>query len=116
MTSLSTHVLDSATGKPVEGMAVSLAAEVGQDLADGPHWLPVDLGFTDLDGRVKEWKVGLTGPGNYRLRFATGQWFAARDRECFYPEVTITFSVKDDSHHHVPLLLAPYAYSTYRGS
>ena len=116
MSSLSTHVLDSATGKPADGMTVSLEAERGRDQVDGPRWLPVDLGFTDADGRVKDWKIGVTGPGNYRLQFATGQWFAARNRECFYPEVAVTFSVRDDGHHHVPLLLAPYAYSTYRGS
>jgi 5-hydroxyisourate hydrolase len=116
MSSLSTHVLDSATGRPAAGMAVSLAAQVGPDQADGPLWRPVDRGVTDADGRIKDWTVGLGEPGSYRLQFATGAWFTARGRECFYPEVTITFTVTDDDHYHVPLLLAPYAYSTYRGS
>jgi 5-hydroxyisourate hydrolase len=71
---------------------------------------------TDPDGRLKSWGEHLIGPGSYRLTFDTGNWFAERERECFYPEVAITFVIKDEGHHHVPLLLAQYAYSTYRGS
>jgi 5-hydroxyisourate hydrolase len=120
MSSLSTHVLDSATGKPAAGMAVALEAAALSAAADaarpGPAWRPVGRGLTDSDGRLTQWDGGLSGPGDYRLVFETAPWFAERDRECFYPEVVITFTVKDDSHYHVPLLLAPYAYSTYRGS
>ncbi len=116
MSSLSTHVLDSATGRPAEGMAVTLSARVEADRHEGPLWRPVGVGRTNPDGRLTEWGPGLSGPGTYRLTFDTESWFAARDRECFYPEVSITFTVNDDSHYHVPLLLAPYAYSTYRGS
>jgi 5-hydroxyisourate hydrolase len=116
MSSLSTHVLDSANGKPAQRMAVSLEVAVGHDRVGGPVWLPVGIGFTDPDGRLKDWGPGLSGPGDYRLVFNTAAWFAEQKRECFYPEVVITFTVKDDGHYHVPLLLAPYAYSTYRGS
>jgi 5-hydroxyisourate hydrolase len=116
MSSLSTHVLDSATGRPAEGMAVTLAVGAEADRSGGPLWLPLGVGVTDPDGRFNKWEPGLRGPGNYRLTFDTERWFAARDRECFYPEVTITFTVNADVHYHVPLLLAPYAYSTYRGS
>lgn len=116
MSSLSTHVLDSATGRPAEGMAVALDVMVAAGAVEEPVWLPVGIGWTDPDGRLKEWGPGLSGPGSYRLTFGTGNWFAERERECFYPEVIVTFAVNDDGHYHVPLLLAPYAYSTYRGS
>jgi 5-hydroxyisourate hydrolase len=120
VSSLSTHVLDSATGRPAEGMAVTLWVEAenegGPVTGDPVDWLIVDTALTDADGRIKDWKTGLAGPGDYRLQFATARWFAAQQRECFYPEVTVAFTVKDDGHYHVPLLLAPFAYSTYRGS
>jgi 5-hydroxyisourate hydrolase len=111
VSSISTHVLDNATGQPAEGMAVTLASSTPQGWSDLGH------GRTDVDGRVRDWGGAVVVPGIYRLRFDTGEWFAARGRECFYPEVCITFTVADEpGHHHVPLLLAPYAYSTYRGS
>ena len=110
MTSLSTHVLDSATGTPATGMAVRL------ERRDETGWTEFGTGVTDPDGRLKDWGAAVMTPGEHRLTFETGSWFAAQDRECFYPEVTVAFTVKDDRHYHVPLLLAPYAYSTYRGS
>ena len=110
MSSLSTHVLDSATGRPAKGMPVRL------EVADGTGWLALGGGVTNPDGRFQDWAKTGFRPGNYRLTFDTGSWFGAQARECFYPEVTITFTVTDDGHYHVPLLLAPYAYSTYRGS
>jgi 5-hydroxyisourate hydrolase len=74
-------------------------------------------GRTDGDGRVRDLAPGSLPAGSYRLVFDTGAWFAAAGRTSFYPEVAVTFAVDDDSgHHHVPLLLAPFAYSTYRGS
>ena len=73
-------------------------------------------GRTDDDGRCRL-ADGQTGAGQHRLVFATGAWFARQDRETFYPEVVIAFAVREpERHHHVPLLLAPFAYSTYRGS
>jgi len=123
VSSLSTHVLDSATGRPAEGMAVALESYT----PDG--WTRVGRGRTDADGRLKDWGGADVGRGHHRLVFDTGAWFAARDRECFYPEVSITFAVTGSDpgtdpdsappapqHYHVPLLLAPFAYSTYRGS
>lgn len=109
-TTLSTHVLDSTTGRPAEGMGVALEA------AAGSGWEQLGHGRTDADGRLRDWGGPPIGPGTHRLVFATGAWFAQRGQACFYPEVTITFAVVDAGHHHVPLLLAPYAYSTYRGS
>jgi 5-hydroxyisourate hydrolase len=111
VSTISTHVLDSATGRPAAGMSVGLQA--GQP----GGWLPLGSGVTDADGRLRSWGEATVGPGSHRLVFDTGTWFAELGRECFYPEVIITFTVNDDgSHFHVPLLLAAYAYSTYRGS
>ena len=104
--SVSTHVLDSVTGRPAAGMTVRLLA--GHDL--------VAEGTTDADGRCRL-AEGATGAGAHRLVFGTGEWFAGQGRETFYPEVVLTFAVREPAeHHHVPLLLAPFAYSTYRGS
>ena len=104
--SVSTHVLDSVLGRPAAGIAVRLLA--GEDL--------VAEGVTDSDGRCRLTE-DVTAAGAHRLVFATGPWFAAQDRAAFYPEVVLTFDVREPAeHHHVPLLLAPFAYSTYRGS
>jgi 5-hydroxyisourate hydrolase len=73
-------------------------------------------GVTDDDGRCRLVESA-TRLGTHRLLFETGQWFAEQDREAFWPEVVLTFSVAEPAeHHHVPLLLSPFAYSTYRGS
>jgi 5-hydroxyisourate hydrolase len=104
--SVSTHVLDSVLGRPAAGVAVRLLA--GDDL--------VAEGVTDADGRCRLTEDATTA-GPHRLVFDTGAWFAAQDRAAFYPEVVLTFAVREPAeHHHVPLLLAPFAYSTYRGS
>jgi len=104
--SVSTHVLDSVLGRPATGIAVRLFA--GDDL--------LAEGVTDADGRCRL-AEDATGAGPHRLVFATGPWFAEQDRETFYPEVVLTFAVVAPAeHHHVPLLLSPFAYSTYRGS
>jgi len=105
---LSTHVLDAATGRPAAAMTVELAVYTG-------NWVQLKSGVTDADGRLG--LGALDGAGSYRLTFGTGPWFAARGIEAFYPEVAITFEVTaPDEHYHVPLLLSPFAYSTYRGS
>lgn len=107
--SLSTHVLDAGRGVPAEGIAVSL------DRWTGEQWQSVAEGHTDADGRLRD--LAASAPGVHRLRFDTGGYFAARGVPTFYPEVTVCFEVADASaHYHVPLLLSPYAYSTYRGS
>jgi 5-hydroxyisourate hydrolase len=111
---LSTHVLDATTGRPAAGVQVRLERV-------GDHgWVPVSQGQTDGDGRLRLAGDGGSTefePGIYRITFATGSYFSARGAASFYPEVTITFEITDpDEHYHVPLLLSPYAYSTYRGS
>ena len=104
--SVSTHVLDAALGRPAVGMAVQLFA--GTEL--------VATGVTDADGRCRLTEDA-TAAGPHRLVFGTGDWSAAQDRATFWPEVVLAFAVQEPAeHHHVPLLLSPFAYSTYRGS
>ena len=104
--SVSTHVLDSVEGRPAAGVAVRL---------ETPDVVLAE-GVTDADGRCRL-TDDATRAGTYRLVFDTGSWFAAQDRAAFYPEVVLTFVVREPAeHHHVPLLLSPFAYSTYRGS
>jgi 5-hydroxyisourate hydrolase len=109
---LTTHVLDTARGRPAAGMRVAVEARSG----DG--WAPVGAGVTDADGRVPGLLAkGTLRAGEHRLTFHTGDWFAAQDSEGFYPLVTVVFQIADPAaHYHVPLLLSPYGYSTYRGS
>ncbi len=108
--SVSTHVLDSVLGRPAAGIAVRLLA------GDGAGVQVLAEGVTDADGRCRL-TGDATAAGAHRLVFATGPWFAAQDRATFYPEVVLVFDVREPAeHHHVPLLLAPFAYSTYRGS
>jgi 5-hydroxyisourate hydrolase len=103
---LSTHVLDTSIGRPAAGVPVRLEAR-GDD-----GWQPVTDGRTDADGRVKGWDVAAAG--DYRLVFGTGDYLGP---DAFYPEVTVAFRLADPAdHYHVPLLLSPFGYSTYRGS
>ena len=102
MSMITTHVLDTGRGRPASGMRVRLFA------ADQP----LGEGVTDADGRVAEIGPESLDPGVYQLVFDV----AAYDADAFFPEVVLTFRVADGSHHHVPLLLSPFSYSTYRGS
>jgi 5-hydroxyisourate hydrolase len=105
--SLSTHVLDATAGRPAVAVPVTLHAADGDVLASAS---------TDGDGRVKDLAGDLT-TGVYRLRFDTAAYFAASGLTGFYPEIVIAFQITDPAgHYHVPVLLSPYAYSTYRGS
>ena len=104
MSTVSTHVLDAALGRPAAGMDVVLTSPDGSTTALR----------TDDDGRAR---VDAELPaGEHSLRFATGPWFAAQQRDTFFPAVTVTFSLPDGEHAHVALLLSPFAYTTYRGS
>ncbi len=110
--SISTHVLDTARGRPAAGLTIRLERQAG----DG--WQTVGEGVTDGDGRVK----GLLGGGAldagvWRMTFETGAWFEGEGIDGFYPVARVVFRVTaPDQHHHVPLLLSPFGYSTYRGS
>jgi len=106
MASLSTHVLDTTTGRPAAGLRITLESADGSVLAEG---------LTDDDGRIGDLAADLAAE-DHVLRFDTGAWFAAHGVAAFYPEVVVTFSVTADEHYHVPLLLNPFGYSTYRGS
>jgi 5-hydroxyisourate hydrolase len=107
--SLSTHVLDATSGRPAIGVRVALRS------TDGATVLAIAL--TDADGRVASFAVDDVEAGRYQLVFDTGTYFAERSVATFYPEVVVSFEITDASaHHHVPLLLSPFAYSTYRGS
>lgn len=108
---VTTHVLDATAGRPAVGIAVSL-----EHRAD-TTWEPVTTGTTDDDGRIANFGPADLEPGVYRVTFAVAPWFAERGQPAFYPEVVIPFTIDDPAaHYHVPLLLSPYAYSTYRGS
>jgi len=109
---VTTHVLDAVSGTPAAGVAVSLEARAQPD-----EWQPVATGVTDADGRIAGFGPIDLAPGTYRVRFDTGAYFDAAELPVFYPEVVIAFTLSDPAeHYHVPLLLSPYAYSTYRGS
>jgi 5-hydroxyisourate hydrolase len=112
MSAITTHVLDTSRGCPAAGLPVRL-----EGLRDGV-WESIGSGTTGADGRVRDlMKAGLTpDPGRYRLTFATGAYFAALGVRGFYPEVSVVFEITAAEHYHVPLLLSPYGYATYRGS
>jgi 5-hydroxyisourate hydrolase len=102
---VTTHVLDTATGRPAAGIAVRFETGEGKPVADGR---------TDNDGRIRDLGPESLDAGVYRLVFDTGAYLGP---DAFFPEVALTFRISDGTaHHHVPLLLSPFAYSTYRGS
>jgi 5-hydroxyisourate hydrolase len=104
---ISTHVLDTSRGCPAAGVPVVLERAVDTG------WEPVWRGTTDADGRAGELLGANAAPGRYRLTFDTGSYLEGG----FYPEVSVTFVVEPgEEHYHVPLLLSPFGYSTYRGS
>lgn len=108
---ITTHILDTATGTPATSVNVELHARNGQT------WSQIATGTTDTDGRVKELGPEKLPSGTYQLRFNTGAYFASINTETFFPEVSLTFTVQQSQdHYHVPLLLSPFAYSTYRGN
>ncbi len=116
MSGISTHVLDLSAGRPGAGMAVTLlrGSEAGE-------WTEIGRAVTDADGRAKSFPgagaAAALSRGHYRLRFDTGAYFASRGIKPFFPFVEISFAIEDErQNYHVPLLLSPFGYSTYRGS
>jgi 5-hydroxyisourate hydrolase len=109
---ITTHVLDTSLGKPGAAIAVEL------ERIEGSTWQLVGGGVTDGDGRLRTLTPqGPVQPGTYRIRFQTAPYFAAQGTQGFFPLVEIQFTVVDGAqHYHVPLLLSPYGFSTYRGS
>ena len=109
---ITTHVLDTAHGLPARAVPVWL------DVLEGQQWRELGTGVTDDDGRLRTLtKPGPVNPGRYRIGFDTGAYFKAHGITGFFPVVEIQFEIVDGAaHYHVPLLLSPYGYSTYRGS
>jgi 5-hydroxyisourate hydrolase len=114
MSTISTHVLDTALGKPAAGVSVSLERIGSRGAAT-----QLGAGTTDSDGRLRTLLAagGSLEPGDYRLRFDTAAYLARAGHPIFYPAVSVDFRVaQGGAHYHVPLLLSPFGYSTYRGS
>jgi len=113
MSAITTHVLDTSRGVPAAGVRVELEQMDAHD-----QWKPIAQGSTDMEGRLRTLMPAGTAalPGSYRLRFDTKAYFEAQGLATFYPTVTVAFSVASDAHYHVPLLVSPFGYSTYRGS
>ncbi|EAR10083.1 hydroxyisourate hydrolase [Reinekea blandensis] len=106
---ITSHVLDTATGQPAAGLPVQLSR------LEGETWQTVDEAITDADGRIMTWRVPDQdlGFGTYRLRFQLQSYLGD---SAFYPYADVVFALADERHHHIPLLLSPFGYSTYRGS
>ena len=113
MSQITTHVLDTSTGRPAAGMPVVLEVEKSRN-----EWKELGRGKTDSDGRLRDlFASGALKEGTYRLTFDTGAYFASRKVEALYPQVCVIFLVRRaNEHHHIPLLLSPFGYTTYRGS
>ena len=113
MSQITTHVLDTSSGKPAQKVPVKLEQPNGSS-----GWEVLGEGWTDTDGRISNLLPAerRLSPGIYRLTFDTGAYFSNAGIRTFYPEVKIVFETTDENHYHVPLLLNPYGYSTYRGS
>lgn len=109
---ITTHALDTRSGKPAQGLAITLSK-----LQDG-EWREMTSGVTNTDGRITDLlKPGELSSGIYQMRFDTGAYHQSHQIDGFYPEALITFEVKNiEEHYHIPLLLSPFGYSTYRGS
>lgn len=112
MSSISTHVLDLVRGGPAVGVQVTL------ERLEGESWVEIASGRTDGDGRIKDLVPrGASEQGTFRITFQTGAWFDESGVRGFYPFVPVVFHIPEvGQHYHVPLLLGPYGYSTYRGS
>ena len=111
---ITTHVLDTSRGMPAANVAITLDVLTAPD-----RWEAIATASTNSDGRAPNLvpKHHSLAAGTYRLTFDTSAYFTTQHVECFYPQVEIRFVVKDPGqHHHVPLLLSPFGYSTYRGS
>ena len=105
---ISTHILDTALGKPAQDVLVKLYAADGALLGEAK---------TNQDGRVSDFNIGALVAGSYAIEFAIQPYFKKLAIETFFPKAVIYFSVSNpEQHYHIPLLISPFAYSTYRGS
>ncbi len=112
MSQVTTHILDTTRGRPAAGVTISMYKKAGME------WVDVAAGITDSDGRIKDLlKPDVLLPmGTYKMKFSTKEYFKIHGMEVFYPCVEIIFEIRSKEHYHIPLLLNPFGYSTYRGS
>ncbi|MEP7146828.1 MAG: hydroxyisourate hydrolase [bacterium] len=112
MSSISTHVLDVSSGMPAQGIKISL------HLLKENKWNEIASGATNQDGRITDLfkRDNNPGKGIYKMKFETGDYFNEKSIKNFYPQVEIIFELDSDDHYHIPLLLSPFGYTTYRGS
>lgn len=112
MSSITTHVLDTSKGKPATGIKIILSRYQDEE------WITLAGGSTNTDGRLTDLleKNVIPAPGIHKLKFETQEYFDKDSIETFYPFIEIIFEIKGGEHYHVPLLLNPFGYSTYRGS
>lgn len=113
MSTITTHILDTARGTPAKDVEIMLFRQCDQG------WQTIGSGITDSDGRVKELCKDFPNlsAGTYKIHFDTKTYFLANGETLFYPYAEVVFTIdKSDQHYHIPLLLSPFSYSTYRGS
>jgi 5-hydroxyisourate hydrolase len=112
MSQITTHILDTTKGKPASGVSISLYQQHNED------WKEIGIGSTNNDGRVMDLlkKDALLDLGIYKMRFETCEYFDKQGIQSFYPVVEIIFNITTTEHYHIPLLISPHGYSTYRGS
>ena len=112
MSQITTHILDTTKGKPAAGITIILYR------GENDEWTELVRGVTDADGRIRDLLKPNEGlpHGIYKLRFETKDYFDKNSITTFYPYVEIIFDILTDEHYHIPLLLTPFGYSTYRGS
>jgi 5-hydroxyisourate hydrolase len=111
---ITTHVLDTARGRPAAGVSIVLERSESDGI-----WQIIGQGETDADGRLRTLmpEAGSAPPGTYRLTFDVRAYFDTHGVQSFYPTIAVTFDIPDgEAHHHVPLLVSPFGYTTYRGS
>ena len=112
MSQITTHVLDTTKGMTAPGINVILFHHLSN------AWVEVADGLTNMDGRISDLlpKELVLEPGTYKMKFETKFYFDQLELPSFYPYVEIVFEIKDNQHYHIPLLISPFGYSTYRGS
>jgi 5-hydroxyisourate hydrolase len=112
MSQLTTHILDTAKGKPAQGVSIILFQQENED------WKQITTGTTNADGRIADLlnKEVMLELGIYKLKFETKEYFDKQEVKSFYPFIEVIFTITGNEHYHVPLLLNPFGYSTYRGS
>lgn len=112
MSQLTTHILDTTKGKPAEGVTITLFQQQNND------WKKIASGITNSDGRIADLLLKDTTLdfGTYKMKFETKEYFDKQSAKTFYPFVEIVFDITTKEHYHIPLLLNPFGYSTYRGS